>query len=201
LYKIIKRLLDIIFSLLLLICLSPIMLITAILVRVKLGSPVIFTQDRVGLNNKVFKLYKFRSMTNEVDENGELLPKDDRMTKLGKLIRSTSLDELPELWNILKGDMSFIGPRPLLVEYLPRYDEEQIKRHNVRPGLTSYTAVNGRASLSWQERFKVDVWYVKNMLFLLDLKILVKNFITVFKRENIDGTRGKFMGNDVENDN
>ncbi|HLR19117.1 MAG TPA: sugar transferase [Staphylococcus sp.] len=200
-YKIIKRLLDIVFSLLLLICLSPIMLITAILVRVKLGSPVIFTQDRVGLNNKVFKLYKFRSMTNEVDEYGELLPKDERMTKLGKLIRSTSLDELPELWNILKGDMSFIGPRPLLVEYLPRYNEEQIKRHNVRPGLTSYTAVNGRATLSWQERFKLDVWYVNNMTFMLDFKILIKTFITVFKRENIDGTRGKFMGNDVENDN
>jgi len=177
------------------------MLITAILVRVKLGSPVIFTQDRVGLNNKVFKLYKFRSMTNEVDEYGELLPKDERMTKLGKLIRSTSLDELPELWNILKGDMSFIGPRPLLVEYLPRYNEEQIKRHNVRPGLTSYTAVNGRATLSWQERFKLDVWYVNNMTFMLDFKILIKTFITVFKRENIDGTRGKFMGNDVENDN
>ena len=195
-YKIIKRLLDIIFSLLLLICLSPIMLITAILVRVKLGSPVIFTQERVGLNNKVFKLYKFRSMTNEVDENGDLLPKDDRLTKFGRLIRSTSLDELPELWNILKGDMSFIGPRPLLVEYLPRYNEEQIKRHNVRPGLSSYTAVNGRATLSWPERLGLDVWYVQNMSFLLDLKILIKTFITVFKRENIDGTRGKFMGNE-----
>src|SRR5699024_6211709 len=201
LYKIIKRLLDIIFSLLLLICLSPIMLITAILVRVKLGSPVIFTQDRVGLNNKVFKLYKFRSMTNEVNEDGELLPKDARLTRFGRLIRSTSLDELPELWNILKGDMSFIGPRPLLVEYLPRYNKEQIKRHNVRPGLTSYTAVNGRASLSWKERFEIDVKYVNNMSFFLDVEILLKTFITVFKRENIDGTRGKFMGNDIDDKN
>jgi len=177
------------------------MLITAILVRVKLGSPVIFTQDRVGLNNKVFKLYKFRSMTNEVNEDGELLPKDARLTRFGRLIRSTSLDELPELWNILKGDMSFIGPRPLLVEYLPRYNKEQIKRHNVRPGLTSYTAVNGRASLSWKERFEIDVKYVNNMSFFLDVEILLKTFITVFKRENIDGTRGKFMGNDIDDKN
>src|SRR5699024_9856773 len=196
LYKSFKRLLDIVFSLILLIVLSPIIIITAILVRTKLGSPIIFTQERVGLNNEIFTLRKFRSMTNETDENGELLSKDERLTKFGKLIRSTSLDELPELFNILKGDMSFIGPRPLLVEYLPRYNSEQIKRHNVRPGLTSYTAVNGRATLTWPDRLALDVWYVKNMSFLLDLKILIKTFITVFKRENIDGTRGKFMGNE-----
>lgn len=195
-YKSFKRLLDIVFSLILLIVLSPIIIITAILVRTKLGSPIIFTQERVGLNNEIFTLRKFRSMTNETDENGELLSKDERLTKFGKLIRSTSLDELPELFNILKGDMSFIGPRPLLVEYLPRYNSEQIKRHNVRPGLTSYTAVNGRATLTWPDRLALDVWYVKNMSFLLDLKILIKTFITVFKRENIDGTRGKFMGNE-----
>lgn len=197
-YKSFKRLLDIVFSLILLIVLSPIIIITAILVRTKLGSPIIFTQERVGLNNEIFTLRKFRSMTNETDENGELLSKDERLTKFGKLIRSTSLDELPELFNILKGDMSFIGPRPLLVEYLPRYNSEQIKRHNVRPGLTSYTAVNGRATLTWPDRLALDVWYVKNMSFLLDLKILIKTFITVFKRENIDGTRGKFMGNEQE---
>ena len=196
LYKSFKRLIDIVFSLILLIVLSPIIIITAILVRTKLGSPIIFTQERVGLNNEIFTLRKFRSMTNETDENGELLSKDERLTKFGKLIRSTSLDELPELFNILKGDMSFIGPRPLLVEYLPRYNSEQIKRHNVRPGLTSYTAVNGRATLTWPDRLALDVWYVKNMSFLLDLKILIKTFITVFKRENIDGTRGKFMGNE-----
>lgn len=194
--KYIKRLLDIFFATALLIILSPLMLLVAILVRVNLGSPIIFVQERVGLNNKVFKLYKFRSMTNETDKRGELLTKEERLTKFGKLIRKTSLDELPELWNILKGDMSFIGPRPLLVEYLPRYNDEQIKRHNVRPGLTSYTAVNGRATLSWDQRFKMDVWYVKNGSFLLDLKILVKTFITVFKRENIDGNRGEFLGND-----
>lgn len=197
-YKSFKRLLDIVFSSILLIVLSPIIIITAILVRTKLGSPIIFTQERVGLNNEIFTLRKFRSMTNETDENGELLSKDERLTKFGKLIRSTSLDELPELFNILKGDMSFIGPRPLLVEYLPRYNSEQIKRHNVRPGLTSYTAVNGRATLTWPDRLALDVWYVKNMSFLLDLKILIKTFITVFKRENIDGTRGKFMGNEQE---
>lgn len=195
-YKLFKRFLDIVFSASLLVLLSPLMLITAILVKVKLGSPIIFTQERVGLNNKIFRLYKFRSMTNDTDENGVLLSKNDRLTKFGKLIRSTSLDELPELWNILRGDMSFIGPRPLLVEYLPRYNEEQIKRHNVRPGLTSYTAVNGRATLSWPERLDLDVWYVNNISLLLDFKILIKTFITVFKRENIDGTRGKFMGNE-----
>lgn len=191
-----KRIIDIIFSLILLVLLSPIMFLVAILVKTKLGSPIIFTQERVGLNNKVFMLCKFRSMTNEVDESGEFLSNDKRLTKFGKLLRSTSMDELPELWNILKGDMSFIGPRPLLTEYLPRYNEEQIKRHNVRPGLTSYTAVNGRASLSWSERLSLDVWYVNNISLLLDLKILMKTFITVIKRENVSGTRGKFMGNE-----
>lgn len=190
----IKRIFDIVFSLIGLIILLPVMLIVALFVRVNLGSPIIFKQERVGLNNKVFRLYKFRSMTNAVDEKGDLLPNKHRLTKFGKLLRSTSLDELPELFNILKGDMSFIGPRPLLTEYLPRYNQEQKKRHNVRPGLTSYTAVNGRASLSWDERLKMDVWYVNNVSFILDLKILFKTFITVFKRENISGNRGKFMG-------
>lgn len=194
--KFIKRLLDIVFSSIGLILLSPIMLVVAILVKINLGSPIIFKQERAGLHGKVFTLYKFRSMTNDVDERGELLPKEKRLTRFGKILRSTSLDELPELINILKGDMSLIGPRPLLTEYLPRYNEEQKKRHNVRPGLTSITAVNGRASLSWEERLEMDVWYVHNVNFLLDCKILFKTFITVFKRENINGDRGKFMGTD-----
>lgn len=193
-----KRLIDIVASLIGIIITLPIMIIVAILVRVNLGSPVLFVQERAGLQGRVFKLYKFRSMTNEVDENGELLPNDQRLTRFGKLLRSTSLDELPELFNILKGDMSIIGPRPLLTEYLPRYTKEQNKRHDVRPGLTSYTAVNGRASLSWDERLAMDVWYVKNISFLLDLKIFFKTFIIVFKRENISSDRGKFMGADTE---
>ena len=176
------------------------MLLVALFVRVNLGSPVIFTQERAGLNGEIFKLYKFRSMTNEVDEHGNLLPNNKRLTKFGKILRSTSMDELPELFNILKGDMSFVGPRPLLTEYLPRYSDEQKKRHNVRPGLTSLTAVNGRASLSWDERLKMDVWYVRNLSFLLDFKIIIKTFITVFKRENISGDRGKFMGSSTDSD-
>lgn len=195
-YKIIKRLLDIIFSLLFIILLSPLLIIISIIVRLNLGSPIIFTQERTGLNEKTFTVYKFRSMTDERDENGELLPNEERMTKFSKIFRSTSLDELPELFNILKGDMSFIGPRPLLTQYVELYNDEQRKRHNVRPGLTSYTAVNGRSSLSWQKRFEMDTWYVENMSLWLDIKILIKTFIVVFKRENTDSDRGKFQGND-----
>src|SRR5699024_1498279 len=148
------------------------------------------------LQGNIFTLYKFRSMTNETNEEGELLPNKLRLTKFGKLLRSTSLDELPELFNILKGDMSIIGPRPLLEEYIPRYSDEQMKRHNMRPGLTSLTAVNGRATLSWEDRLEMDVWYVHNVTFLLDLKILLKTITTVFKRENISSDRGKFLGNE-----
>lgn len=194
--KFIKRFLDIVLSLIAIIILSPIMLIVALLVRIKLGSPIIFTQRRAGLHGKVFTVYKFRSMTNEVNENGELLSNKKRLTKFGKALRSTSLDELPELFNIFKGDMSIIGPRPLLEEYLTRYNEEQMKRHNMRPGLTSLTAVNGRASLSWKDRLEMDVWYVQNVSFLLDCKIIFKTIITVFKRENISSNRGKFTGTD-----
>lgn len=192
--KFIKRLLDITFSLILIIILLPLMVIIGLIVRVNLGSPIIFTQDRTGLNEKTFKLYKFRSMTEEKDENGELLPNEMRMTKFSKIFRSTSLDELPELFNILKGDMSFIGPRPLLTEYVELYNDEQRKRHNVRPGLTSYTAVNGRSTLSWDRRFEMDIWYVNNVSLLLDLKILIKTFVVVFKRENTTSDRGKFQG-------
>lgn len=195
-YKFIKRSLDILFSLLFLIILSPLMILLAIIVRFNLGSPIIFTQERTGLHGKTFTVYKFRSMTDERDENGELLPNEMRKTKFSKIFRSTSLDELPELFNILKGDMSFIGPRPLLTAYMELYNEEQMKRHNVRPGLTSYTAVNGRSSLSWTKRFEMDTWYVNNMSFLLDVKILIKTFFVVFKRENTDSNRGKFQGND-----
>jgi|SRR5690625_152231 len=194
--KYIKRLFDIIFSLMSIIIFSPLLLIVALLVRLNIGSPIIFTQERTGLNSRTFKLYKFRSMTNETDEQGNLLPNELRMTKFGKIFRSTSLDELPELFNILKGDMSFVGPRPLLTEYEELYNEEQKKRHNVRPGLTSFTAVNGRSTLSWNKRFEMDVWYVNNASFLLDLKIILKTFLTVFKRENTTSDRGKFQGTD-----
>lgn len=196
--KHLKRLFDIYFSLILIVALAPVMMLLAIIVRFNLGSPIIFKQERVGFKGRVFTLYKFRSMTDARDKNGELLSNKMRMTKFSKIFRSTSLDELPELFNILKGDMSFIGPRPLLTEYLPRYTKEQMKRHNVRPGLTSYTAVNGRTSLPWNKRFEMDVWYVNNLSFFLDLKILIKTFIVVLKRENINSNRGKFMGTEKE---
>ncbi|TPE68983.1 sugar transferase [Halalkalibacterium halodurans] len=192
--KYFKRLIDLVVSFIGLIILSPIMLIVALLVKVNLGSPVIFKQERPGLNGEIFTLYKFRSMTNAVDENGELLPNKVRLTKFGKLLRSTSLDELPELYNILKGDMSLIGPRPLLPEYLERYNEEQKRRHDVRPGLTSLSAANGRASLSWDETLAMDVYYVDNVNFLMDCKIILKTIIAVVKRKNISSDRGKFMG-------
>ena len=198
--KYLKRLLDIVFSSILILILSPLLILISIIVRLNLGSPIIFTQERTGLHGKTFTIYKFRSMTDERDENGELLENELRMTKFSKVFRSTSLDELPELFNILKGDMSFIGPRPLLTQYNELYNEEQKKRHNVRPGLTSYTAVNGRSTLSWEQRFEMDTWYVNNMSFYLDLKILLKTFIVVFKRENTTSDRGKFQGN-VKQDN
>lgn len=198
--KYIKRILDFIFSLILIIVLSPLLLIIALIVRINLGSPIIFKQERTGLHGKTFTIYKFRSMTDERDENGELLDNELRMTRFSRIFRSTSLDELPELFNILKGDMSFIGPRPLLTEYNELYNKEQKKRHNVRPGLTSYTAVNGRSTLSWERRFELDTWYVNNVSFLLDLKILFKTFIVVLKRENTTSDRGKFQGN-IENKN
>jgi lipopolysaccharide/colanic/teichoic acid biosynthesis glycosyltransferase len=190
--KYFKRMLDLVLSLIALVLLSPVMLIVSILVKINLGSPVIFKQERPGLNGKIFTLYKFRSMKNEVDKNGVLLPNEKRITPFGRRLRSTSLDELPELINIIKGDMSIIGPRPLLTEYLAYYTEEQSRRHNVRPGLTGVSAISGRASLSWDEQLEKDVWYVDNISFLLDLKIIFKTFITVFKRENITSDRGKF---------
>ena len=180
-----KRLLDIVLSGGALVVLSPILLVTAILVWTKLGSPVIFHQDRPGKGTKVFRLYKFRSMTDARDAEGNLLPDEVRLTKFGKLLRATSLDELPELWNILRGDMSIVGPRPLLVKYLPLYNKEQKHRHDVRPGLTGWAQVNGRNSITWEDKFRHDVWYVRNISFALDVKIVFLTVKKVFCREGI----------------
>ena len=180
-----KRTIDIVLSTIAMLVLSPILLIVWLLVRIKLGSPAIFKQERPGKNGKVFKLYKFRTMTDERDENGELLPDDVRLTKFGKVLRSTSLDELPELWNIIKGDMSIVGPRPLLVRYLPLYNERQARRHEVRPGFTGLAQVNGRNSISWEEKFEWDVQYVDNITFLGDVKIILNTVKVVLKRDGI----------------
>lgn len=187
--KYIKRFLDIIISLLALIVLSPVMLIVAIFVRVKLGSPVIFAQERPGKDEKIFKLYKFRSMSDKKDENGNLLPDEERLTKFGKILRVTSLDELPELVNILKGEMSLVGPRPLAVCYLPYYNEKEKHRHDVRPGLTGLAQINGRNTLNWEDRFEYDIKYVNNITFMNDFKILFQTVYKVFKRDGIE-TRG-----------
>ena len=178
----IKRCMDFLLSLCAIIILSPVLLVLCLLVRIKLGSPVLFCQERPGRNEKIFKLYKFRSMTDERDEKGELLPDEIRLTGFGKLLRSTSLDELPELFNILKGDMSLIGPRPLLVRYLPWYTEEERHRHDVRPGLTGLAQVNGRNALGWEDRFRYDLMYVNHLTFLMDLKILGMTVGKVLKR-------------------
>ena len=181
-----KRILDIVLSGIALIVLSPIILIVGILVRIKLGSPIIFKQERPGKSEKIFSMYKFRTMTDERDHNGEYLPDEIRLTKFGKMLRATSLDELPELWNILKGDMSIVGPRPLLVEYLPLYSEKQGKRHNVRPGLTGLAQVNGRNAISWEEKFDLDVYYVDKISFFNDLIIIIQTCKKVIKKENIN---------------
>ncbi|MYZ05195.1 sugar transferase [Lactobacillus salivarius] len=195
----IKRLQAIVLSLIAIIILSPILLITYLLVRVKFGKPAIFIQKRVGKDGKIFDLYKFRTMTDQRSEDGNLLPDDQRLTSFGKKLRSTSLDELPELFNILKGDMALIGPRPLLVKYLPLYNDEQARRHEVRPGLTGYAQVNGRNAITWEDRFKLDVEYVDNVTFLNDWKIIFKTIKTVFKREGISeegsATMDEFKGN------
>lgn len=183
--KYIKRALDFILSLLALIVLSLPMLIIYILVRIKLGKPAIFKQERPGKDEKIFTLYKFRTMTDEKDEQGNLLPDEKRLTKFGKILRSTSLDELPELINILKGDMSIVGPRPLLVEYLEYYTEEEKHRHDVRPGLTGLAQISGRNSISWEEKFKDDLEYVHNVTMINDIKIILKTVVKVFKREGI----------------
>ena len=186
--KYIKRGLDFILALIASIILSPVILIVAVLVRIKLGSPVLFKQPRPGKNEKIFNMYKFRTMTDVRDENGELLPDEVRLTKFGKTLRSTSLDELPELFNILKGDMSIVGPRPLLVRYLPLYNERQKHRHDVRPGFTGLAQVNGRNSISWEEKFEWDVKYVEHVTFLQDCRIILKTIGVVLKRDGISST-------------
>lgn len=194
----IKRVIDIIISFFALMVLAPIIFLVAVLVRNKLGSPIIFKQQRPGMKGKVFQVYKFRTMTDERDGHGALLPDTVRLTKFGQLLRKLSLDELPQLWNVLKGDMSFVGPRPLLVEYLPLYNERQARRHEVRPGITGWAQVNGRNAISWEQKFEYDVWYVENQSLFLDLKIIFLTFKKVFQSEGINqpgqATIEKFKG-------
>ncbi len=200
----IKRILDIICALAAIIVFCWLYAIVAVLVRIKLGSPILFTQERPGKDERIFKLYKFRTMTDERDENGELLPDEVRLTRFGKMLRATSLDELPEAFNILKGDMSVVGPRPLLVRYLPRYNAEQHRRHEVRPGLSGWAQINGRNAATWDEKFGYDVWYVEHVSFRLDVKIVFLTVMKAFvKREGISSdtsvTMEEFMGNEVSN--
>ena len=188
-----KRPLDFLLAFITIIILSPVLIIVAILVKIKLGSPVLFKQQRPGLDERIFTMYKFRSMTDFKDINGELLPDSVRLTRFGRKLRSTSLDELPELFNILKGDMSFVGPRPLLVEYLKLYNKYQKRRHDVRPGLTGKAQVNGRNSISWEDKFKFDIEYVEKVSFLEDLKIILMTFSKVFLKEGINSNESSSM--------
>lgn len=194
-----KRILDILLASLGLIILAPVMLVIAVLVRKKLGKPVIFAQLRPGLNEKIFEMYKFRTMTDERDQNSILLPDDKRLTSFGKFLRSTSLDELPEFFNVIKGEMSLVGPRPLLPEYLPLYNQDQKQRHKVKPGITGWAQINGRNAISWEEKFNFDVWYINNINFKLDLKILLKTLFKVFCIKEVSHkgvvTMTKFEGN------
>ncbi|EAK4076328.1 undecaprenyl phosphate N,N'-diacetylbacillosamine 1-phosphate transferase [Campylobacter jejuni] len=195
--KVFKRIFDFILALVLLVLFSPVILITALLLKITQGS-VIFTQNRPGLDEKIFKIYKFKTMSDERDEKGELLSDELRLKAFGKIVRSLSLDELLQLFNVLKGDMSFVGPRPLLVEYLPLYNKEQKLRHKVRPGITGWAQINGRNAISWQKKFELDVYYVKNISFLLDLKIMFLTALKVLKRSGVSKeghvTTEKFNG-------
>ena len=195
-----KRPMDFILSLLAIIMLSPVFILTGILVRTKLGSPILFKQNRPGLEGKIFTMYKFRTMTDQKDEKEELLPDHIRLTKFGKMLRATSLDELPELFNILKGDMSIIGPRPLLMQYLPLYNDHQQRRHEVRPGLSGYAQVNGRNSICWEDKFDLDVQYVDNVTFISDIKIIMLTLKKVFVKDGISSgssvTMEVFTGNE-----
>lgn len=188
-----KRAIDLLFSFLGVIILSPLLLVIGILVKVKLGGPVLFKQKRPGRNEKIFTMYKFRTMTNEVNEKGALLPDKIRLTRFGKFLRSTSLDELPELFNILKGDMSIVGPRPLLIQYLPLYNSFQKKRHNVRPGLTGLAQINGRNAINWEKKFELDVKYVENVKFIEDLRIIFVTIKKVLDREDINSNTSVTM--------
>jgi len=193
-----KSILDKTLALILIILFSPIYLIVSLLILIKMGKPILFRQQRPGLNEKIFGIYKYRTMTNETDANGELLPDEQRLVGIGKFIRSTSLDELPQLFNVIKGDMSFVGPRPLLIEYLPLYNEKQKKRHTVKPGITGWAQVNGRNAISWEQKFEYDIWYVEHQSFWLDMKILWMTFLKVIKRSDISSdttvTMEKFEG-------
>lgn len=194
-----KRIFDFLAALVALGILAPVILIMAALIKLKLGSPIFFRQTRPGKDGKPFSMVKFRTMLDATDKHGTPLPDDRRMTRFGSFLRSTSLDELPELWNVLKGDMSLVGPRPLLMEYLPLYSQEQFRRHEVRPGVTGWAQINGRNAISWEDKFKLDVWYVDNQSFWLDLKILFLTVRSVCVREGISGegevTMSKFTGN------
>jgi len=181
----IKRLFDIVLALILIIVFLPFYIIVTILILTKMGSPVLFRQQRPGLNSDIFGIYKYRTMTNEKDENGNLLPDEQRLLGLGKTIRSLSLDELPQIFNVLKGEMSFLGPRPLLIEYLDYYNDTQKRRHDVKPGITGWAQVNGRNAISWEQKFEYDIWYVDNQSFMLDIKILWLTFLKVVKRSDI----------------
>jgi len=195
----IKRLFDILLSMFIIILFSPLLLITALLVYFKIGRPILFKQVRPGLNEQLFTIYKFRTMSNEIDKNGDLLPDKDRLKGIGVIIRKASLDELPQLFNVLRGEMSFVGPRPLLVEYLELYNYEQKRRHSVLPGITGWAQVNGRNAISWEDKFKYDIWYVDNQSFWLDTKILWMTFLKVIKRSDISSDTSvsmeKFRGN------
>ncbi len=195
-----KRLLDVVIASIALILLSPLYIFVAYKVKKNLGSPVLFRQVRPGLNGKPFEMIKFRTMKDMIDMQGHILPDNERLTSFGKMLRSTSLDEMPELWNVIKGDMSIVGPRPLLMEYLPLYTIEQAKRHNVRPGMTGYAQVNGRNAISWEEKFKLDTWYVENQSVWLDFKIMLKTVKKVLAKDDInaenDATMPKFNGNE-----
>lgn len=196
----IKRLFDIVLTLIGLLLLSPAAIVVALFVRARIGSPVLFRQQRPGLNGRPFQMIKFRTMSDARDDSGELLPDADRLPRFGRLLRATSLDELPELWNVLKGDMSLVGPRPLLMEYLPLYSEEQARRHEVRPGVTGWAQVNGRNALSWEEKFALDVWYIDNRSFWLDLKILWLTVMAVLRPRGISqpgqATMERFLGSE-----
>jgi len=189
----INRLFDIIFSITALLLLSPFFLVIPIFIMITDGKPIFFSQKRSGINKQAFKFYKFKTMTNKKDKNGDLLPDEKRLSKYGKILRKTSIDELPSLWNVLKGDMSLVGPRPLLMEYLPLYSKEQMRRHEVKPGITGWAQINGRNAISWEEKFELDIWYVKNQSFRLDLRILLLTIWKVLKREGITHGSGETM--------
>ena len=197
--KLLKPVLDKVFALILIIILAPLFVLVALLIYIKMGKPILFLQNRPGLKGGNFTIYKFRTMSDEKDQNGNLLPDEKRLHGVGLLIRSLSLDELPQLFNVLKGDMSFIGPRPLLCEYLELYDEEQKRRHDIKPGITGWAQVNGRNTISWDKKFKLDVWYVDNINCILDIKVLWMSFLKVLKRDGISQsnhvTMEKFKGN------